>query len=179
MSVRPPPQQRIQALGNALLKLKKHIHIFITTRTIPVSSGISYNLSICNVTDPCLILPWAPQKPILSHSAVRIFISHVGWNSTIESLFSGKPVIGWPLFGDQYQNAAWLEEIGMGVTLPRNPDSNVTDQDIVDAVVEVAGWDTEKAHDSKFKQTAKIVERKSESRAGTFWVKFAGHQELF
>lgn len=62
-----------------------------------------------------LLFDWTPQRFILSHPAVRLFISHGGWNSVIESMLAGKPSLAWPLFGDQLSNAHRLEhEFGMG-----------------------------------------------------------------
>jgi hypothetical protein len=62
-----------------------------------------------------LFLDWAPQRFILSHPAIRLFISHGGWNSLLESMSVGKPTLVWPLFGDQMMNGDRLEhELGMG-----------------------------------------------------------------
>lgn len=59
---------------------------------------------------------WAEQVEILNHPAVGGFISHCGWNSAVESITSGVPIIAWPLYAEQKMNATFLaEEIGVAV----------------------------------------------------------------
>ena len=48
----------------------------------------------------CLV-KWAPQKQVLEHKAVGGFLSRSGWNSALESLWEGIPMICMPDFGDQ------------------------------------------------------------------------------
>ncbi|CAD6341466.1 unnamed protein product [Miscanthus lutarioriparius] len=48
-----------------------------------------------------VITGWAPQLEILAHGATAAFMSHCGWNSTMESLSHGKPVLAWPMHSDQ------------------------------------------------------------------------------
>ncbi|CAN6308055.1 unnamed protein product [Urochloa humidicola] len=58
---------------------------------------------------------WAPQVGILAHASTGAFLSHCGWNSVLESLWHGVPVVGWPLVADQVFDSRLLEELGVGV----------------------------------------------------------------
>nr|XP_016464361.1 PREDICTED: anthocyanidin 3-O-glucosyltransferase 5-like [Nicotiana tabacum] len=64
-----------------------------------------------------LVVPmWAKQVEILGHSSVGGFLTHCGWNSTVESLTNGVPMIAWPLYAEQKMNAALLtEELGVAI----------------------------------------------------------------
>ncbi|CAI0445662.1 unnamed protein product [Linum tenue] len=53
----------------------------------------------------------APQEEVLGHVAVACFVTHCGWNSTLEAIGAGKPVVAFPQWGDQVTDAKFLEEV--------------------------------------------------------------------
>ncbi|GKC13953.1 UDP-glycosyltransferase 92A1-like protein [Tanacetum coccineum] len=69
---------------------------------------------------------WAPQLEILCHMSTGAFLTHCGWNSVMESLSQGVPLIGWPLAAEQGYNAKMLvEEMGVCVVLARGVHSRI------------------------------------------------------
>ncbi|XP_057415351.1 UDP-glucose flavonoid 3-O-glucosyltransferase 7-like [Lotus japonicus] len=63
-----------------------------------------------------IIRGWAPQVLILDNPAVGAFITHCGWNSTVEAVCAGVSMITWPLHSEQYYNEKLITEVrGIGV----------------------------------------------------------------
>ncbi|KAG0468102.1 hypothetical protein HPP92_017430 [Vanilla planifolia] len=64
------------------------------------------------------VVGWAPQREVLGHPAVGCFLTHSGWNSTLESFAAGVPMVCWPFFADQQINSRFVEEVwGSGVDM--------------------------------------------------------------
>jgi UDP:flavonoid glycosyltransferase YjiC (YdhE family) len=53
---------------------------------------------------------WAPQSEVVQHEAVAAFVTHCGWNSTLEAMVAGLPMICWPLYAEQSMNKVFLVE---------------------------------------------------------------------
>ncbi|KAF5185752.1 Udp-glycosyltransferase [Thalictrum thalictroides] len=73
-----------------------------------------------------LICGWAPQVEILAHKAIGGFVSHCGWNSVLESLWFGVPILTWPLAAEQKVNGFELaKDLGLAVELKDEKDDLV------------------------------------------------------
>ncbi|XP_059447917.1 scopoletin glucosyltransferase-like [Corylus avellana] len=58
-----------------------------------------------------IIRGWAPQILILDHEAVGGFVTHCGWNSTLEGVTAGVPMVTWPGFADQFFNEKLVTQV--------------------------------------------------------------------
>ncbi|CAK9186015.1 unnamed protein product [Ilex paraguariensis] len=54
---------------------------------------------------------WAPQQNVLEHPSIACFLSHCGWNSTMEGVSSGVPFLCWPYFADQFLNQSYICDV--------------------------------------------------------------------
>uniref|UniRef100_A0A3Q0RJW6 UDP-glucuronosyltransferase n=1 Tax=Amphilophus citrinellus TaxID=61819 RepID=A0A3Q0RJW6_AMPCI len=61
-----------------------------------------------------LVVDWMPQKDLLGHPQTKVFVAHGGTNGVQEAIYYGVPVLGIPLFFDQYDNLLRLQERGAG-----------------------------------------------------------------
>ncbi|BFG39062.1 hypothetical protein CerSpe_253360 [Prunus speciosa] len=84
-----------------------------------------------------LVVPiWAPQVDILSHPSIGGFFSHCGWNSTLESIINGVPMIVWPLYAEQRMNATLLsDELGVALRSKVPPREGVVEREEIKRMV--------------------------------------------
>lgn len=72
------------------------------------------------ISDRGKVVQWCSQDKVLGHPAVSCFMSHCGWNSTMEALAMGVPVAAFPIWGDQVTDAKYLvDEFKVGVRMCR------------------------------------------------------------
>ncbi|CAO1424243.1 unnamed protein product [Diamesa tonsa] len=97
------PIEKRQALVNVFGKLKQKVLWKYENETLPGNPG--------NI----MIGSWLPQRDILAHPNVKVFITHGGLLGTTEALVEGVPVLGIPIFGDQKMNMAKAFAQGWGL----------------------------------------------------------------
>ncbi|MQL90797.1 hypothetical protein Taro_023410 [Colocasia esculenta] len=87
------------------------------------------------------LVRWAPQRDVLSHGAVGCYLTHCGWNSTMEAMQCKKRLLCYPVAGDQFINCKYIVDAwGIGVRL----DGAMRWGAVKDGVERVMGADGEK-----------------------------------
>ncbi|KNA14196.1 hypothetical protein SOVF_109460, partial [Spinacia oleracea] len=85
-----------------------------------------------------LIVTWSPQLEVLASEAVGCFFTHCGWNSTLEALVMGVPMIGMPQWTDQPTVAKFVEDVwNVGVRVKVNEEGLVRREEVKRRIIEV------------------------------------------
>ncbi|KAL1322803.1 hypothetical protein AAHE18_14G223600 [Arachis hypogaea] len=102
------------------------------------------------------IVDWVSQKKILNHSAIACFISHCGWNSTIEGVYSGVPFLCWPFFIDQFWNESYICDIWkVGLGLKKDDNGFISKEEISKKVLQLLGDEGIRERSLKLKEVSR------------------------
>ncbi|KAK9932794.1 hypothetical protein M0R45_020016 [Rubus argutus] len=106
-----------------------------------------------------LVVSWCPQLQVLAHKAVRCFVTHCGWNSVLEALSFGVPMVTMPQWADQATNAKFVADVWkVGVRVKINEKGFATKEEIAMCIEQIMdeekGMETRKAS-LRWKELAK------------------------
>ncbi|KAJ4714798.1 Glycosyltransferase [Melia azedarach] len=88
--------------------------------------------------DKGLIVKWCSQEKVLMHPAVACFLTHCGWNSTLETVVAGVPAIAYPEWTDQLVDAKLLVDVfKTGVRMKNEEDGTLTAEEVQRCILEV------------------------------------------
>ncbi|KFB48157.1 AGAP007990-PA-like protein [Anopheles sinensis] len=103
------------------------------------------------------IRAWMPQNDLLAHPNIKLFITHSGLLSTQEAIWHGVPVIGFPVFADQFRNINYCVNVGIAKRLSIH---NFQANELVDAVKEIL---EEPKYTKKMKQVSRLFRDQPET----------------
>ncbi|KAG6761357.1 hypothetical protein POTOM_034572 [Populus tomentosa] len=90
--------------------------------------------------DQGVVVSWSPQTKALAHPATACFITHCGWNSVLETVAAGVPVIAYPKWSDQPTNAKLIVDVfRIGLRLKANQDGIVSNEEVERCIREIMG----------------------------------------
>ncbi|KAL6642237.1 hypothetical protein ACP70R_020418 [Stipagrostis hirtigluma subsp. patula] len=110
--------------------------------------------------DKGMVVEWCDQLQVLSHPSVGCFVTHCGWNSTLEAIVSGVPIVAVPNWSDQPLNAHLIEKVwNVGVRAERDAEGVLTRMELVNCVELLMGGNEKatsiKANASNLKERAR------------------------
>ncbi|KAF5728763.1 UDP-glucoronosyl/UDP-glucosyl transferase family protein [Tripterygium wilfordii] len=90
------------------------------------------------ITERGLVVSWSPQLQVLAHKSVGCFVTHCGWNSVLEALSLGVPMVAMPYWVDQPTNAKFVKDVWqVGVRVQVNEKGLVEKEEIARCIKEV------------------------------------------
>lgn len=99
---------------------------------------------------------WCAQEKVLKHSSIRVFLTHCGWNSIMESISNGVPMLCWPCFADQQMNCKYVcHEWGVGMEI----ENDVKREKVERLIREVMDGDIGKEMKKKVVEFKELAER--------------------
>ncbi|KAI3850340.1 hypothetical protein MKW92_036150 [Papaver armeniacum] len=137
------PQHGLQSIGSNLWKedtkcikwldsKEPNSVVYVNFGSIAVTTTqqlVEFAWGLANTKHPFSglsdLICWCPQEYVLNHPSIAGFLTHCGWNSTLESLSSGVPMICWPSFGDQQTNCSYsCNSWGVGMEIDNDVKRN-------------------------------------------------------
>lgn len=107
-----------------------------------------------------MIVSWCSQVDVLNHPSIGCFVTHCGWNSTLETLAMGVPVVAFPLWSDQETNAKLIQDVWkIGVRVRPNEENKiVTSEEVrrcLDQVMEGVTSEELRSNSKKWEKLAR------------------------
>lgn len=118
------------------------------------------------VPDNVFIRAWMPQNDLLGHPNIKLFMTHSGLLSTQEAIWNGVPIIGFPLFADQFRNINYCSLIGVARRLSIQ---HCNAQELINTIREVT---SNSSYSKNMKRLSQLVHDQPETplERAVWWV---------
>jgi glucuronosyltransferase len=150
------PEEKREAFVRVFSKLKQKVIWKYENDTLP------------NKPENVMIRKWLPQRDILSHRNIKLFITHGGLLGTTEAVVEGIPVLGIPIYSDQEMNLIQAEKFGIG----KRMDLNEIDEELISRNI------NEILSDTMYRKNARIISNRFNDRpqsvqqTALYWVEY-------
>lgn len=116
-----------------------------------------------------LLAGWCDQEKVLAHPSVGVFLTHSGWNSTLDTICGGVPVLCWPFFAEQQTNC-WFssEKWGIGMAI----DNEVRREKVVEQVRELMEGEKGKEMKRKAMEWQRLAQEATASPLGSSYLNY-------
>ncbi|XP_065625234.1 UDP-glycosyltransferase 88A1 [Quercus suber] len=85
-----------------------------------------------------VVKSWAPQLAVLNHDSVGGFVTHCGWNSVLEAVCAGVPMVAWPLYAEQrFNRVVLVEDVKIALSMEESEDGFVSATEVEKRVREL------------------------------------------
>ncbi|XP_065860817.1 mogroside IE synthase-like [Euphorbia lathyris] len=137
-SIAALPQNQMEQLANAF-KSSKYNFLWVVRESEQNKLPTTF---LEGTSDKGLVVSWCSQPQVLSHSSVGCFVTHCGWNSTLEALCLGVPMVAVPQWSDQLTNAKFIDDVWkVGVRVKVDGDGIVVKEELEFCIREVMEGD--------------------------------------
>uniref|UniRef100_A0A8D8APN0 UDP-glucuronosyltransferase n=1 Tax=Culex pipiens TaxID=7175 RepID=A0A8D8APN0_CULPI len=118
------------------------------------------------IPENVFIRAWMPQNDLLGHPNIKLFMTHSGLLSTQEAIWNGVPILGFPLFADQFRNINYCSSIGVA---RRQSIQRCNAQELIKTIRELTG---NPSYNAKMKRLSQLVQDQPETplQRAVWWV---------
>ncbi|XP_034228297.1 UDP-glycosyltransferase 74E2-like [Prunus dulcis] len=133
-SIAEQGEEQMKELGLGLKRSKRYfLWVVRTSESVKLPKGFAEETS-----EKGLVVSWCPQLEVLAHEAVGCFVTHCGWNSTLEALSLGVPMVAVPQWADQSTNAKFIMDVWkIGLKAQADEKGIVRGEEIANCVREI------------------------------------------
>lgn len=133
-------KKQMEGIATALRKTKRPFLWVVKPSDYPEPEGAGEVPEgfLDEIKEQGLVVPWCPQSLVLSHKSTACFLTHCGWNSILETVSVGVPIIGYPMWTDQPTNAKLVVDLlGVGLRVWPNDDGIVGSEAIEECIEKI------------------------------------------
>ncbi|KAI6696022.1 hypothetical protein NL676_023732 [Syzygium grande] len=153
-------EEQMEEIAIGLKRMKSNF-LWVVRQSEETKLPCNFMQDVELLDDKGLVVKWCNQLQVLSHGSVGCFMTHCGWNSTMEGVSLGVPMVVMPQWTDQPTNAAFIAEVWkVGLRVRANEKGIVTGEEIESCINNVMGGERGKEikeNSLKWRERARIA----------------------